>query len=256
MTAMADAPTYRDDFPPGRNEACFCASGRRFKHCCGSMDAGRSPPHGVVVIENFIDSTRCRELAEYAATRPSKRLKVIDWEATKATGEVARKLDDRRVTERVHMGDHEDGIASLVRSIWTETISPRVGRKFGWFEAPQTLKYNVGGFYAAHSDSDSFDPESRRWRHDLDRDISMLLYLNDQFEGGDLSFDYFNYRITPKPGTLVWFPSDARYFHGANPVTAGSRYAIVSWAAFADTPKLRQDLPKHAVVLDQRYSAT
>jgi len=130
-----------------------------------------------------------------------------------------------------------------------------VGRKFGWFEAPQLLKYNVGGFYAAHSDADSYEPETGRWRQDLDRDISMLLYLNDEFEGGDLSFDYFNYRLRPKPGMLVWFPSDARYFHGANPVTAGTRYAIVSWAAFSDTPKIREVLPRHAVVLDPRYSA-
>lgn len=219
------------------------------------MTPGRPPPHGVVVIENFLDAARCRELSEYAATRPSQRLKVIDPEASARSGEVKRKFDDRRVTERVHMGEHEAAVEDLVRSIWTDTIAQRVDRSFGWFEAPQMLKYNVGGFYAAHADADSYDPEADRWRQDLDRDISMLLYLNDEFEGGDLSFDYFNYRIAPRPGMLVWFPSDARYFHGANPVTAGTRYAIVSWAAFADTPKLRRVLPRQAVVLDPRFSA-
>jgi predicted 2-oxoglutarate/Fe(II)-dependent dioxygenase YbiX len=219
------------------------------------MDSGRPPPHGVVVIEDFLDREQCRVLVDYAATRPSRRLKVIDRDASSVTGQIKRKLDDRRVTERVHMGEHEGAITERLHSIWTETIAPRVGRSFGWFEAPQMLKYMVGGFYAAHSDADSYEPESGRWRQDLDRDMSMLLYLNEEFEGGDLSFEHFNYRLAPKPGMLVWFPSDARYFHGANPVTAGTRYAIVSWAAFADTPKVRQVLPQHAVVLDPRYSA-
>ena len=246
---MADSNAFRAPFPPGRSEPCFCGSGRRFKHCCGSRDAGRPPPHGVVVVENFLSRERCRELVDYAATRPSQRLKVFDWDASNGT-EVKRKFDDRRVTERVHMGEHEDGLVELLRSIWTETIASRVGRKFAWFESPQVLKYNVGGFYQAHADADSFVPETGRWRHDLDRDISMLLYLNDQFEGGDLSFEYFGYRLHPKPGMLVWFPSDARYFHGANPVTAGTRYAVVSWAAFAGTPKIRDVLPRQAVVMD------
>jgi len=247
---MAIQPNYRAPFPPGRGEPCFCGSGRRFKHCCGSNESGRKPPHGVVVIENFLSVGRCRMLVDYAATRPSRRLKVLDLEATSSAGEIKRKLDDRRVTERVHMGEHEDALVALLRSAYTETIAPHLGCKFAWFETPQTLKYEIGGFYQAHADADSYQPESGRWRQDLDRDISLLLYLNEEFEGGELSFEYFNYRLRPKPGMLVWFPSDARYFHGANPVTAGTRYAIVSWAAFADTPKVRDERPRHSVRLE------
>ena len=52
---------------------------------------------------------------------------------------------------------------------------------------------------------------------------------------------------------LVWFPSDARYFHRANPVESGTRYAVVSWAALSDTDKLHDGLPDQAVLLDPKF---
>ncbi len=250
---MAIDKLFRPPFPPGRSEPCFCGSGRRFKHCCGSSAPGRPPPHGVEIIEGFLSPSEARQWAEFAATRPSKRLKVIDWDASDST-RITRKLDDRRVTERVHMGDRESGFRALMQRIYTDTIAPRMDCEFAWFEPPQMLKYSVGGFYQAHSDADSYDPPSGRWRHDLDRDVSVLLYLNAAFEGGDLVFEYFGYRLRPKPGMLVWFPSDARYYHGADPVTSGTRYAMVSWAARSDTAKVREVLPKQAVVLDPAFA--
>lgn len=249
---MANPQQYRAPFPPGRSEPCFCGSGRRFKHCCGSADPMRPVPHGIEIVENFLSPDECREWVEFAATRPSSRLRIIDWKAEDPS--VARKLDDQRVTERVDMGgDRDQQLRELVERIYVSDIAKRLGRSFAWFESPQVLKYKVGGFYEAHADADSYDPERGLWRHHVDRDISLLLYLNDDFEGGDLQFEYFNFRIRPRPGMLVWFPSDARYFHRANPVESGTRYAVVSWAALADTEKLYDQLPEYAVLLDPKF---
>lgn len=65
---------------------------------------------------------------------------------------------------------------------------------------------------------------------DLVRDISLLIYLRDDFEGGELHFKRLNYSLKPKAGMLVWFPSDVRFEHMAKPVTHGNRLAIISWA--------------------------
>ena len=250
--AMANTQQYRQPFPPGRSEPCFCGSGRRFKHCCGSTDPGRSVPHGIEIVEDFLSPDECRDWVRFAASRPSERLRVIDWKADDPAN--ARKLDDARVTERVDLGeDRARQLRELMERIYVFTIAPRLGRKFAWFESPQILKYNVGGFYQSHADADSYDRERGRWYHHLDRDISVLLYLNDEFEGGDLEFQYFGFRIRPRPGMLVWFPSDARYFHRANPVESGTRYAVVSWAALSDTAKIHDGLPDQAVLLDPEF---
>lgn len=250
---MAIEKPIRPAFPPGRSEPCFCGSGQRFKHCCGSSTPDRPPPHGIEIREHFLTADAAQDWVEFAAQRPSKRLQVIDWDASDPN-RITRKFDDRRVTERVHMGDRESEFRDLMQRIYTETIGPRLGCEFAWFEPPQMLKYSVGGFYQAHADADSYDPATHRWRHDLDRDVSVLLYLNDEFSGGELAFEYFGYRLRPRPGMLVWFPSDSRYYHGANPVTSGTRYAIVSWAARSDTAKVRDVLPKQAVVLDPAFA--
>jgi len=61
------------------------------------------------------------------------------------------------------------------------------------------------------------------------RVISAILYLNDDYEGGEIEFVNFNLKIKPKPGMLILFPSNYAYAHIAHPVTSGKKYAIVTW---------------------------
>ena len=82
----------------------------------------------------------------------------------------------------------------------------------------------------AHSDSEYWDEGSHTWKRSLDRDYSILIYLNEGFEGGALFFPNFDYRIAPKRGMMIAFPSDHRYLHAAEPLISGKRFAVVSWA--------------------------
>jgi predicted 2-oxoglutarate/Fe(II)-dependent dioxygenase YbiX len=78
----------------------------------------------------------------------------------------------------------------------------------------------------------------------MDRDVSLIIYLNREFTGGALRFINFNYEHAPKTGDLVFFPSDHRYMHEAQKVESGVRYAITSWAAYRNTPRV-MDKPPH-----------
>lgn len=239
----------REDFQPSRNEKCFCASGQRFKNCCGSHAPDRKPPHGVVVIENYLSAEQCGAIVEIAQRSNHEPLTIVDLENTTAD-EVVRKLDDGRVTDRVDIAEQQRSLDNIVRNIVTETIEPTQGEKFAWFEQPQLLQYTSGGFYGTHADSENFDAQAEHWRKDLDRDVSMLLYLNDEFEGGKIYFANFDYKIRPKAGMLVFFPSDNRYRHAAEEVTGGLRYAIVSWSALRGTDKVRSAAPDNAILLE------
>ena len=77
----------------------------------------------------------------------------------------------------------------------------------------------------------------------------MLIYLNDGYEGGELSFYKFNYQVWPRAGAVVMFPSDHRYLHQAEKVTKGMRYAIVSWASVQGIPKIADKPPKPAILI-------
>lgn len=86
-------------------------------------------------------------------------------------------------------------------------------------EGFQLLKYEPGGFYKAHHDS---FPATKRA-------VSVLIYLNDDYEGGEIEFVNFDLKIKPKAGTLILFPSNYPYKHIAHPVTSGTKYVVVTW---------------------------
>jgi predicted 2-oxoglutarate/Fe(II)-dependent dioxygenase YbiX len=132
----------------------------------------------------------------------------------------------------------------------TTTIAATTQRAFSWFIGPQILRYQTGGHYALHADSDHWSASQGAWVKGLDRDISLLLYLNDDFTGGELAFPVFNYTYRPRAGDLVFFPSDFRYRHQAQLVQSGVRYAIASWAAFIDEARVQVERPENRVDLD------
>jgi Rps23 Pro-64 3,4-dihydroxylase Tpa1-like proline 4-hydroxylase len=86
-------------------------------------------------------------------------------------------------------------------------------------EGFNVLKYETGQEYKQHYDSGSSSG----------RTISPILYLNDDYEGGEIEFVNFGIKIKPEKGMLIVFPSTYPYAHIAHPVTSGTKYAIVTW---------------------------
>ena len=128
------------------------------------------------------------------------------------------------------------------------------GDELEWFEWPDVLEYGPGGRYDLHADADLRDPATGAWRRVVDRDYSMLIYLNDEFTGGAIEFPRLDYRLQPRRGMLVAFPSDHRYVHAALPVESGMRYVIVSWAAAVGSPRVKPPPVSGVVWTDPRYA--
>ena len=78
----------------------------------------------------------------------------------------------------------EQAIAQCFR----ELIAPRYNCEFKAYEPVQFLGYPVGGHYVGHNDGEHFNYETRQWERIMDRDVSFLFYLNDQYGGGELEF--------------------------------------------------------------------
>lgn len=80
-------------------------------------------------------------------------------------------------------------------------------------------KYSKGQFFVDHVDSTKEFP----------RKISAILYLNDNYEGGTLTFTKFNKTFKPKAQSLFIFPSGEDFSHSADPVIDGTKYVIVGF---------------------------
>jgi predicted 2-oxoglutarate/Fe(II)-dependent dioxygenase YbiX len=99
-------------------------------------------------------------------------------------------------------------------------------------EPPQFLYYNEGGKYNLHNDSEDF--VNGKLKRVCERDVTLLIYLNDDYEGGELEFPDWSCKFKPKAGTLIAFPSYIEFSHKVHPVTSGKRYNLVSWICTND----------------------
>ena len=54
--------------------------------------------------------------------------------------------------------------------------------------------------------------------------FSLVAYVNDDYEGGEISFPNHNVTIKPKAGSLIMFPSQEPYIHEVKPIVSGTRY--------------------------------
>ena len=227
---------YHDDFSRPRfrlqrTDPCFCGSGRRFKACCGSVAEPRQPPHGVHVLRGFVDPAACALWVSGLEGRPRTPLAVHRPDAD-APARLGVEATGGRVTDKVDTGERRADIVAAVARAFKGPVAAAFGRRVEWFENPQVLRYGPGGVYGLHADSEHFVKSEDRWRKIIDRDVSILLYLNEDFSGGELSFPHFNYRYRPRAGDLLLFPSHAHYAHQALPVRSGVRYVVVSWGAW------------------------
>jgi hypothetical protein len=54
--------------------------------------------------------------------------------------------------------------------------------------------------------------------------MSAVLYLNDEYEGGELHFEYQGVTIKPEAGSVVIFPSVEPFYHESRPIVSGNKY--------------------------------
>jgi predicted 2-oxoglutarate/Fe(II)-dependent dioxygenase YbiX len=100
----------------------------------------------------------------------------------------------------------------------------------------QLLAYTEAdkGFFVPHFD-DSYGHGGVLWRNRPDRTLTGLIYLNDDFEGGEIQFNYIldeegkPFKYKPKAGEIIYFPPHEAYMHEVLPVTKGTRYCASRW---------------------------
>ena len=83
------------------------------------------------------------------------------------------------------------------------------------------LRYEEGQRYVWHCDATPTAVTSARI-------VSVVVYLNDDFTGGETEMAS-GMKVSPKKGKALIFPSNNNYPHRALPVSDGTKYALVTW---------------------------
>jgi hypothetical protein len=108
-------------------------------------------------------------------------------------------------------------------NISIDSAVERFRKKYGiaevFAESTNLLRYEEGGHFIEHVDHNK----------NLPRVISASMFLNDNFDGGELEFKEFGLTIKPEAGKIIVFYSTQPYTHKVNVVECGIRYSAVKW---------------------------
>lgn len=145
------------------------------------------------------------------------------------TAGVSSGAEGIRVCESLFL-QPEYEIDGIVHGYVSEAIS-KYNSEFTCFKPTKDhgyncLRYYPGGKYEFHTDQSNFE----------NREITMIISLNDDYEGGELVHansvymtgqDGSHHNLTT--GDICIFPSNFMFPHSIKPVTSGVRYSIVTW---------------------------
>lgn len=193
-----------------------------------------NPLSYILIKPNVINDHGIQEILNHVRSSEATDLSVFDPEKSNNNGTTEWIVDKKmRDTQFVDYAPIREKIIDLFKKAVKEVINPFYGIEVSESEMPQMLSYGIGGHYRPHIDGESLwqTPDGELiWKKSIDRDLSIVMFLNDDFEGGDFVFPELKVRIRPEPGMMVCFPSNHHYRHGVEPVTKGNRYSIVCWA--------------------------
>lgn len=171
---------------------------------------------------------------------------VCDWIVARAEALVAPALvydpdtgSGRRESVRTNTAAQFDlGKMDVVLAIVRERIARAVGMPVPGLEWTQVLHYAVGQTFDWHVDW--LDPALPGYAADLairgQRIATLLVFLNDDFEGGETAFEAGNIRHRGRKGdALLWANTlpdgsiDRRTRHAGLPPTKGEKWVLSQW---------------------------
>lgn len=182
----------------------------------------------VIVVRALLSRPLCRYLIDLAAPR-RKRAEVYDL----ATG--ATRPDAMRTNSRVSFSALD---VSLVLQIVRMRLAHAAGVGITKLELPEVLHYAVGERYQPHVDF--LHPGVERFAEHVrahgQRSRTALIYLNDDYSGGETDFPKLGFCFKGRPGDALIFDNvdcqgagDLRTLHEGRAPLSGEKWLLSQW---------------------------
>ena len=182
----------------------------------------------VGVLQGFAAPGECRWLVEGARERlgPST---IYDY----TTG--ALRGDERRTSSAAMFSfDRTDLVIEMIRARIAATLDLPLPR----FEVSQVLHYAPGQEFKPHHDY--FDPAAEGFQQEIaergQRVATFLIFLNDEFTGGETRFPTLGFNYRGRIGDAIAFASvdpdgqpNPRTLHAGLPPTSGEKWIFSQW---------------------------
>lgn len=183
----------------------------------------------IIVVHDFISDEENNKIIEYQKYLDKNNL----WDAGNIKVDTKRQWADRYLgvasLSRKDIGfasEYDFEMLNLLVDI-RKRIKSRILETYNidriYADSLNLIKWPHGYVQPAHADDENFggEPHIYNWRQ-----IGCVLYLNDDFDGGEIHFPQHGVTIEVKPKMLAFFPGDINHAHGVNRVLNGTRYTV------------------------------
>jgi prolyl 4-hydroxylase len=147
---------------------------------------------------------------------------------------VSGTMDNVRKSQTAWLSRDDPVISKIIERVCGLTKIPFINA-----EKMQVVKYDKNGFYNPHYDASCDDrPECVEFeKNGGQRVITMLMYLNDDFEGGETDFPNLKTKYKPQQNAGLLFYSLEKNgnlchplsLHAGTPVLSGNKYIANIW---------------------------
>ncbi len=224
-------------WPPAVRELQFLARspGSNWKKLRASVnpEAWRGAPQRRVVLdeprlrvfEQFATKEECDWLIERAKA-DLKRSRVLSANAAD------REVDQTRTNSEA---DYRLDAADVVLSLVQDRIARAIGVPVHYYEVAKLLHYDPGEAFNLHCDfftpamADEIEVRGQRV-------ATFLIYLNDEYEGGETEFPNAPLKFKGRKGDALLFlnvdrqgEGDPKSFHAGLPTRAGEKWVFSQW---------------------------
>jgi|TARA_B100000900_G_scaffold258617_1_gene220433 prolyl 4-hydroxylase len=174
-------------------------------------------------ILNFISPEECKEI-----------INLIDANHTRSSV-VVGGTDRQDVTDhRTSSTSNLDSSNFIVKSIH-KRISQHLNLPLENGEALQGQLYEVGQYFKPHNDFFTGPAYDMHCKASGNRTHTLMIYLNDDYKGGETNFPNLNKKVSAVTGKALWWTNMKdnqvlpETLHEGVPVTEGKKYIVTSW---------------------------
>jgi predicted 2-oxoglutarate/Fe(II)-dependent dioxygenase YbiX len=197
------------------------------------MFAGQCLQAPILFLPNVFEPEFCRtliELYEINGGRETGFMQEVD-------GRTVLKLNPNHKRRRDHTIEDDD-IIRATRARFIRRVVPEIEKAYQ-FRASRMERFIIGcytaedgGHFRRHRDNTTKGTAHRRF--------AVSVNLNDDFDGGEVSFpEYGSRRFKPPPGGAIVF--SCSLLHAVSKVTSGRRYAFLPFLYDEAAAKVRAD---------------
>jgi len=183
------------------------------------MDIKRQPDDNIFIIDNVITNELCDKIIEQIEITKKVRCDLSD----PINNVICEAMDVAHIKDEKIRNKIDFEIYKVIDTMI---------KLLSWYGIPCSgdsgyILRKITGPTRIHIDGTAIDPVRPSINF---RVMSIIIALNDDYEGGEFLFVQHKRKIKLKKGQLIGFPSSWTHPHGTNPLKNGTvRYTVTTW---------------------------